>query len=84
MLLHIGGDVSILKKHVIGIFDIEKTDNAATKEFLQTARDSTMLSLVSKNEKNKSFIVTGEKVYLSPISSTTLYKRFLEDRQSAF
>ena len=84
MLLHIGGDISILKKQVTGIFDIEKTDNAATKEFLQTVRDSKNLFIAVKNEKIKSFIVAGEKVYLSPISSTTLYKRFLENRQTAF
>lgn len=83
MLLHLGGDVSIFKKHVTGIFDIDKTKNAATKEFLQSAKDEKRLHLVIKNQKVKSFVLVDNEVYLSPISSTTLQKRFLEVQHTA-
>lgn len=76
MLLHLGGDVCIFKKNVTGIFDFDKTKNAATKEFLDVAVNEKRLHLILEDKKIKSIILAGNKVYLSPISSTTLQKRF--------
>ena len=76
MFLHLGGDVSVLQKDIIGIFDIYSSHKSTiTKEFLEIAKGEKSIIKVSPNEKNKSFIIVGDKLYLSPISSVTLQKR---------
>lgn len=76
MFIHIGGNVSVPKKEVIGIFDIDLIKkNNITKEFLDLSKSEAMISVVSKEQKTKSFVVTNTKVYYSPISSVTLKKR---------
>lgn len=84
MLLHLGGDTSIFKTSISGIFDLEKTNTAATREFLQIARDNKKITQVVKKEQAKSFVLAGDKIYLSPISSVTLQKRFLENTHQMF
>lgn len=76
MFLHLGGDVSVLQKDIIGIFDIFSTyKSIISKEFMEVAEGEKSIIKVSLTEKNKSFILVGDKVYLSPISSVTLQKR---------
>ncbi len=76
MFLHLGGDVSVLRKDIIGIFDIFSTyKSTISKEFMEVAEGEKTIIKVSLTEKNKSFILVGDKVYLSPISSGTLQKR---------
>ncbi|MFZ5754451.1 MAG: extracellular matrix regulator RemB [Bacillota bacterium] len=78
MFLHLGGDTSVLLRDVVGIFDLDSIkDSPATKEFLEIARDEGLISMVGTEDKIKSFIITKEKVYYSPISSITLQKRAL-------
>lgn len=81
MILHLGGDVCIFKKDVTGIFDIEKTKNPATKEFLEIAKLEKRVKFLTKHKKMKSFVLAGDSVYFSPISSTTLQKRFSDTQQ---
>lgn len=61
---------------LIGIFDIKIQDNAATGKFLTEANRLFHIETVEVGEL-KSFIVTTEKLYYSPISSLTLKKRAL-------
>ncbi len=79
MFLHIGGDVVIPIKDIIAIFDLEKTTiSKDTREFLRTAEEEGFVESIS-DDLPKSFVLTetdkNSKIYLSPISSTTLQKR---------
>lgn len=79
MFLHIGGDFVIPVRNVIAILDIETTTMSKdTREFLRIAEEEGFIKSIS-NDLPKSFIITEtdkkSKIYLSPISSTTLQKR---------
>ena len=85
MYIHIGGDVSLLKKNIIGIFDMDNTTVSKwTRQFLQCAEEEGAVINVS-DELPRTYIVadngrkTSYKVYISPISSSTLLKRADED-----
>jgi len=74
MFLHIGQEVSILAKDIVAIFDIKaEHQSESTKEFLRTAEDEGFV--VYLTDKPNSFVVTTNKIYLSPISTATLRKR---------
>lgn len=83
MFLHLGNDVLINTKNLIGIFDIEKSSiSKFTKEFLGNAEKIKRIVNVSY-EMPKSFIVCldedlNETVYISQISTATLKKRFMK------
>lgn len=79
MFLHIGGDFVIPLKNVIGILDIDVTTiSKDTREFLRVAEEEGFIEAISE-DLPKSFVVTEtkrkSKIYLSPISSTTLQRR---------
>lgn len=75
VFLHIGGDIIIPIKDVIGIFDLDYGSAAATDEFLVVAKEEGFVVDLIEGEK-KSFILVNEKIYLSPIASSTLKKRW--------
>lgn len=83
MFLHLGNDVLINTKNLIGIFDIEKSSiSKHTKEYLSNAEKMNRVVNVSY-EMPKSFIVCldedfNETVYISQISTATLKKRFMK------
>lgn len=83
MFLHLGNDVVINTKNLIGIFDIDKSSiSKFTKEYLNNAEKMKRIINVSF-ELPKSFIVCldenfNETVYISQISPATLKKRFLK------
>ena len=82
MYLHIGDNVSIPEKDIIGIFDIDKTTTTGdTRNFLSRS-EQVGTSITISEEMPKSFIVTAErnsektqKIYISPISASTLKER---------
>jgi len=81
MFLHIGGNVVIPAKNIIAIFDIDSTTvSKDTRDFLKVAEEEGFVESIS-DDLPKSFIITEvdkkSKIYLSPISSTTLLKRSL-------
>ncbi len=85
MYIHIGGDISLLKKNIIAIFDMDNTTVSKwTRQFLQYAEEDGMVVNVS-DELPRTFIVadngknSSSKVYISPISAATLLKRAEED-----
>lgn len=80
MYLHLGGNAVILKKNIVGIFDLDTaTISKHTKNYLAIAEKEGRVVTVSY-ELPKSFVVCNEdgntKVYISQISSQTLSKRF--------
>ncbi|MBL4938392.1 DUF370 domain-containing protein [Clostridium sp. YIM B02515] len=79
MFLHLGENVVVPLKDVIGIFDMEtSTYSSDTLQFLRMAEEDGFVERIT-NEKPKSFIVAEvdkkSKIFLSPISSSTLGKR---------
>ena len=75
MYLHIGNDCVVPCRELIGIFDIENTSvSKITQKYLYLAEKNGRVRYVSM-EIPKSFVVTEDAVYISPISAATLRKR---------
>ena len=79
MYLHLGQDVVVSTRNVIAIFDLETTTiSKITKEFLSVATEEEFIVNIS-NDLPKSFVICEidkkSKIFISPISSTTLLKR---------
>ena len=76
MYLHIGGDFILSTRYIIGIFDFESAiDQTQTSiSFIQRAEAKDQIEIVSPDIP-RSYIVTVDRVYLSPISTATLRRR---------
>ncbi|MDD2534214.1 MAG: DUF370 domain-containing protein [Eubacteriales bacterium] len=76
MYIHIGGEYSVSDRLIVGIFDFDETTHAGSEtiHFLQKAQEQDRIEHVS-SELPRSFVVTVERVYLSPISAATLRRR---------
>lgn len=79
MFLHLGENVVVPIKDIIGIFDIQTTMYGSdTIQFLRMAEEDGFVERITK-EQPKSFVIAEvdkkSKIYLSPISSATLTKR---------
>ena len=79
MYLHLGSDIVVPTKSIIGIFDIENTSvSKSTKEFLYNAEKTGKVIYVT-TDLPKSFVISKQKdnflVYISAISAATLKKR---------
>jgi hypothetical protein len=82
MFIHLGGDMVVRAKDVIAILDFHmKQSSKITRQFLQKAEEDGCVVTLG-NEQTKSYVITQDKVYCSPISSLTLKRRanFLESR----
>ena len=73
MYVHLGNEITINDKGIIGIFENTSLGND-TREFLKKSTDTGKIVNVSY-EMPKSFIVCDNKVYISQISASSLYKR---------
>ena len=79
MFLHLGENVVVPIKDIIGIFDLQNTMYSSdTIQFLRLAEEDGFVERIT-GEQPKSFIIAEvdnkSKIYFSPISSTTLTKR---------
>ncbi|NME83619.1 extracellular matrix/biofilm biosynthesis regulator RemA family protein [Clostridium sp. SM-530-WT-3G] len=79
MFLHLGENVVVPIKDIIGIFDLQNTIYSSdTLQFLRLAEEDGFVERIT-DERPKSFIIAEvdnmSKIYLSPISSTTLTRR---------
>ncbi|MBA5851996.1 DUF370 domain-containing protein [Clostridium sp. cel8] len=79
MFLHLGENIVVPIKDIIGIFDVETSMYSSdTIQFLRMAEEDGFVERITK-DKPKSFIIAEvdkkSKIYLSPISSSTLTKR---------
>jgi extracellular matrix regulatory protein B len=75
MFIHLGGEKIIRANELIAIFDLsmEKTSKIS-KQFISHAEKEKKIEMIGE-EESKSLVVTINKVYYSPISSSTLKKR---------
>ena len=76
MYLHLGGDILINKDKVVAIIDLETvTEGKINEKFLDNIKQNKKINYISTPGKEKTLIITSTGYYLSPISSTTLFKR---------
>lgn len=78
MFLHLGNDFLISTENIIAIINLDQEQqlNRTTKDIIELGIAERKLTRIS--DKEKSLIITDDKIYLSPISSTTLQKRWQE------
>ncbi|MGK0469263.1 extracellular matrix regulator RemB [Clostridium sp.] len=79
MFLHLGENVVVPIKDIIGIFDMETTMYSSdTNQFLRMAEEDGFVERITNNIA-KSFVIAEvdkkSKIYFSQISSQTLSKR---------
>lgn len=75
MYLHLGENTVINSKEIIGIFDMDtSTVNKATRDYLNKAQKDNKIIYVNY-ELPKSFVVTNDNIYISPLNTSTLLKR---------
>lgn len=80
MYLHLGQEVVVRNKDVVGIFDLENTTvSAHTRRFLAEAEKNGQVVSVS-SELPRSFVIVrdgggNETVYISQLSTATLLRR---------
>ena len=73
MFLHIGDDIMVPLREMIGIIDLTDSASPVNAEFLKTAEEEGFV--VQLTEKPASLVVCTKQVYLSLISAQTLQKR---------
>ena len=75
MYLHIGEDVVVNTKSIIGVFDMDtSTVNKATRDFLNLAEKNGKVTYVNY-DLPKSFVLTNDGIYISPLNTSTILKR---------
>lgn len=82
MYIHLGSDVTVHKKDIVGIFDIEKvTVQKYMNEYLSKCQKSGKIYYVSL-DMPKSIIVCTNMVYISNVSVDTLKLRYNSDKKN--
>ena len=81
MLLHLGAEWAIPRRHVLAILDLRTADSPDTRAFLRRAREQGAVMAVPGGAPRSAVIAVDEagarRVYLSPISAATLKRRNL-------
>lgn len=76
MYIHIGGAYAVDMREIVGIMDMDNTSTSAvTREFLRRKEVEGKI-ITTTPELPKSFVVTGEYVYITPVTAATLEKRW--------
>lgn len=75
MLLHIGNEVAVPKQNVVAVFTYRVFAAVPSREFLRTLRDEGRLVVLSGGGKERSVVVTTDRVFVTSISCHTLKKR---------
>lgn len=73
MFLHVGKDVLIPLREVIGIVNLADYQSEINQLFLKTAEEEGFV--IQLDEEPISCVITSPHVYLSPVSVQTLNKR---------
>jgi hypothetical protein len=73
--IHLGGEKIIRTSQLVAIFDISiEQSSKLSKQFVMHAQKNKEIEAIGE-EDHKSIVVTNNKVYYSPISTSTLKKR---------
>ncbi|MDQ0216604.1 hypothetical protein J2S13_003078 [Oikeobacillus pervagus] len=73
MYVHVGEDVMVHTNEIISIIDKNSVCSSHENEHWINQQSNSVISLVKGDFK--SVVVTADKVFLSPLSSSTLNKR---------
>ncbi|CAM4304971.1 MULTISPECIES: extracellular matrix regulator RemB [Paenibacillus] len=75
MYIHLGGEKIVRAAELVAIFDISiEQSSKISKQFVTHATKRKDVEVIGEEEP-KSIVITGQRVYYSPISSSTLKKR---------
>ncbi|MBW5448810.1 DUF370 domain-containing protein [Cohnella sp. CFH 77786] len=75
MYIHLGGEKIIRTSQVVAIFDISiEQSSKLSRQFVAQAQKNRGVETIGEEEP-KSIVVTEDRVYYSPISTSTLKKR---------
>lgn len=79
MYLHLGQEIVVNQDDIVAIFDMDtSTVSKNTRDFLKKSEEKKIVFNISDNIPNSIVVCTimgSEVVYISQISSQTLYKR---------
>lgn len=75
MYIHLGSNNVIPLKDIVVIVNITPPLHKEIAAVLEHERNKKKLTVISEKGKEKSMIISTDKIYISPISSNTLYKR---------
>ena len=75
MYIHLGNNHIISSEEIIAIINLQPPWSEDIQDIIQIAKDYKQLINISENGKEKALVVCDNKVYKSPISSTTLCRR---------
>lgn len=75
MYIHLGNNVIISSVDVVAILNMNSNLSEDIVDIIELARSEKKLINISEEGKEKSLVICKENVYLSPISSVTLFKR---------
>ncbi len=73
MYVHLGKNINIPEKEIIVIFNNKTGNKPCNRELIQHS----FLEEICTYRRCNSFVITDEKIFLSPITSSTLYKRVM-------
>ncbi len=81
MFLHIGDSQIVPLHKIVGIFNLGKPDSSFNSDNQQFINKANKHGNEEREDYSsyKSFVVTPERVYFSPISSQTLGKRKIQE-----
>lgn len=75
MYIHLGGEKIIRTSQLVAIFDISiEQSSKLSRQFVVHAQKNKLVEAIGE-EDHKSIVITENKVYYSPISTSTLKKR---------
>lgn len=75
MFVHLGADCIVKSNEIIAIFNLNSPDCNIYKKFIKNNEDKYEIVDVTEDGVYYSCVLTEKKIYLSAISSMTLYKR---------
>lgn len=76
MFLHLGSNVIISKEEIVAILNLDTTRRSTVNnEFLKSIQMDGRVRNIAEPGKEKTFVLTSDWGFLSPISAATLYRR---------
>lgn len=76
MFLHLGSNTIVSKQDIVAILNLETTKQSpVNNEFIRLFQEEGKLQSIAEQGKEKTFILTSDQGFLSPISAATLARR---------